>query len=110
MKSFLYSSRTRVLPKLSEEVVEQRILLEKKWAHYKLQERVSDFQIIDRLLQSQKKALEELRKESEELYQEAIQPDLTLTPISFEGPVNTPPIKDYISPDGDYIDISKKWE
>lgn len=85
-------------------------MLEKKWAHFKLKERVSDFQIIDRVLQSQKKALEELRKESEELYQEAIQPDLKLTPISFEGPVNTPPIKGYLSPDGDYIDISKKWE
>lgn len=61
-------------------------------------------------MQSQKKALEELRKESEELYQEAIQPDLSLTPISVTGPVNTPPIKGYVSPDGDYIDISKKWE
>lgn len=38
---------------------------------------------------------------------------LQINPIQFPftvcGPVRTPPIKGYDSPDGEYIDISKKW-
>lgn len=49
-------------------------------------------------LQSQKKALAELRNESEELYQAAIQPDDNLSPYTVKGPVHTPPIKNYDAP------------
>ncbi|XP_054092108.1 39S ribosomal protein L40, mitochondrial [Zeugodacus cucurbitae] len=102
--------RIRKLSPLSEENLEKRALLIKQWAKYKHQEKVSDFQTLDRLLQSQNRALDELRKESEELYQEAIQPDMTLLPITIKGPVATPPIKNYVSPDGDYIRENKKWD
>jgi len=85
-------------------------LLNKQWARFKHDEKVADFQIIDRLVQSQKKALEELRNESEELYQAAIEIDLQLLSVSLKGPVSTPPIKNYVSPDGDYIHQSMKWE
>jgi Mitochondrial ribosomal protein L28. len=30
-------------------------------------------------------------------------------PFTLKGPVRTPLIKDYDSPDGEYIDVSKKW-
>ncbi|XP_036342739.1 39S ribosomal protein L40, mitochondrial isoform X2 [Rhagoletis pomonella] len=95
---------------LRDEEIETRALLNKKWAKYKHHEKLLDFQNIDRLIQSQNRALEELRKESEELYQEAILKDITLLPVNVKGPVETPPIKNYVSPDGDYINEANKWD
>lgn len=74
------------------------------------EEKVKTFQRIDRLMEAQTKALDELRLESEELYQAAIQPDATLLPYKAQMIVQTPPIENYESPDGEYVDISKKWE
>ena len=98
------------MPVLGAAVLEERAQLNKQWARYKHEERVKDFQIIDRLFASQNKALEELRIESEELYLEAIQTAITLVPITIKGPVATPPIENYASPDGDYIHKAKNWE
>jgi predicted membrane-bound dolichyl-phosphate-mannose-protein mannosyltransferase len=33
----------------------------------------------------------------------------TQLPFTVRGPVKTPPIKGYDSPDGEYSDVSKKW-
>jgi large subunit ribosomal protein L40 len=30
-------------------------------------------------------------------------------PFTVRGPVKTPPIKGYDSPDGEYTNVSKKW-
>lgn len=95
---------------VTEAVLEQRALLEKRWTRHKMQEKLSDYQMVDKLLLSQQKALQELRYESEELYQEAIQPDLQLLPFKAIGPVSTPPIENYDSPDGEYLNVSKKWD
>lgn len=43
------------------------------WAKYKQEQHLTDIKMIDRIFISQQKALDELKKESEELYQEAIQ-------------------------------------
>ncbi|GLV40523.1 mitochondrial ribosomal protein L40 [Carabus blaptoides fortunei] len=94
---------------LPVEELERRVLLEKAWTKYKHQQHLADMQMIDRICASQQKALDELRKESEELYQEAIQIDARLLPFIARGPVSTPPIINYDSPDGDYNDITKKW-
>ncbi|XP_049812097.1 39S ribosomal protein L40, mitochondrial-like isoform X1 [Schistocerca nitens] len=96
-------------PELTTEEIDRRSLLVKDWARYKYKQSLYDLQQIDRQLFSQQQALDELRKESEELYQEAIQIDPALLPFTKKGPVLTPPIKDYESPDGEYIDTSKKW-
>lgn len=70
-----------------------------------------ELRMIDKILASQHKALEELRKESEELYEAAIQLDFSYVPCEIKGPVETPPIKDYNSvAEGDFINISRKWE
>lgn len=61
-------------------------------------------------MQAQTKALDELRLESEELYQKALEPDTTMMPFKAQVVVATPPIENYESPDGEYIDASKKWE
>ena len=95
---------------VSPAVQEARALLEKHWARHKMQENLENYKIVDRLLMAQQKALQELRFESEELYNEAIQPDLNLLPFNAKGPVATPPVDKYNSPDGEYLDISKKWE
>jgi len=63
----------RQLPNLSEEEVESRILLQKEWTRYKTQQHLNNVQTIDSIFYSQQKALDELRAESEQLYQEAIQ-------------------------------------
>lgn len=68
--------RKRSAKKLSEAQIDERSVTLKSWAFYKLKENLSDIQMVDRMLYSQQRALDELRKESEELYQEAIQVSL----------------------------------
>ncbi|XP_058117648.1 large ribosomal subunit protein mL40-like [Anopheles ziemanni] len=102
--------RRRAKPSLTPELIEGRALLEKQWAKFKMQEKLADYQLFDRIMAAQTKALNELKLESEGLYQQAIQPDPALVPFGAEGPVATPPIKNYEQPDGEYIDVSKKWE
>lgn len=91
------------------EILEARAILEKKWASFKRKQLLEDLQAIDRIMFYQQKALDELRKESEELYQEAIQIDFHMVPFTTVGPVETPPIEGYEVPDGDYQDVSTKW-
>ncbi|XP_059471169.1 large ribosomal subunit protein mL40 [Neocloeon triangulifer] len=94
---------------LSHEEMEERALLLKEWSKYKMKLKLLDIQLLDRAIMSQQKALDELRLESEELYQEAVQMDLNVMPFTIKGPTHTPAIKDYDSPDGEYTDISKDW-
>lgn len=84
--------------------------MNKKWAHYRYQENLKDFEILDKMMNAQTKALNELRLESEELYQKAIMPDMDLIPFVAKGPVRTPPIKGYEFIDGDYNDVTKKFD
>lgn len=59
-------------------------------------------------MKAQEKALNELRLESEELYQAAIQLDNDLIPFKAEGPVVTPPIDKYVSP-AEYLPIAYEY-
>jgi len=102
--------RSRKLPQISEQEMERRSLLTKKWSLYRMEENLNDFKILDKLVHAQTKALHELRFESEELYQQGIQPDMDMIPFVAKGPVQTPPIKDYTFIDGDYNDITKKYD
>lgn len=90
--------RARPSIKLSEEQKEYRALLQKDWARYQRQQHLELHRVCLRIRQSQEKALNELRAESEELYQAAIQPDEFLLPITIKGPAYTPPIKNYDVP------------
>lgn len=102
--------RMRVLQPFNEETLVERVKLFKQWAVYRHKCQLADLQMCDRMVMAQQWALDELKKESEELYQAAIQLDETLIPFKSKGPVETPPIENYESPDGEYIDISRKWE
>jgi len=53
--------------------MESRALILKDWARFKKVERMRDVRFLDLALMSQQKALQELKLESEELYQAAIQ-------------------------------------
>ena len=63
----------------------------------------------DKMLMTQQEALDELKKESVSLYESAIQFDPNIMPITFKGPVATPPIKDYIQ-DGDYKETTQSFK
>lgn len=65
---------------------------------------------IESMIASQHRALEELKAESQDLYDAAIELDMSLLSLEVTGPTRTPPIPNYDVPDGDYFDISKKWE
>lgn len=82
----------------------------KKWAHFRMEENLNDFKILDKMVVAQAKALNELQFESEELYQQAIQPDMGMIPIVVKGPVQTPPNKEYTFVDGDYINVTKVFD
>ncbi|KAL6423105.1 hypothetical protein ACFW04_010536 [Cataglyphis niger] len=104
------AQRLRQRPPLSEEETESRILLQKEWTRYKTRQHLADVQAIDSILYSQQRALDELKAESEELYQEAIQVDLGLLPYIAKGPLKTPAIENYESPDGEYINMTRKYD
>ncbi|KAK2190702.1 hypothetical protein NP493_73g03001 [Ridgeia piscesae] len=103
------SMRVRKLEPLSFEESESRALLMKQWTRYKLQQHANEMNTIQTAMLSQQVALQELRNESEELYQQAILIDLEFIPFERQGPVNTPPISGYDVPDGEYVDTTKSF-
>lgn len=90
--------RTRKIEPISFEERERRALLQKDWARYRCEENRKDFLLIGRVFRAQQKALAELKLESEDLYQAAIQPDPSLVPLRVNGPVVTPAIENYAVP------------
>ncbi|KYM97071.1 39S ribosomal protein L40, mitochondrial [Cyphomyrmex costatus] len=102
--------RLRKLPSISEEEAESRVLLQKDWTKFKTQQHLANTQTIDSIFYSQQRALDELRAESEDLYQEAIQLDLEFLPHTAKGPLKTPPIENYDNPDGEYTNTTRKFD
>lgn len=70
--NFCFSKRKRTPPTLSVETIEARALLQKDWARYKHKEYMANIAQIDRIMAAQKRALDRLYEESEDLYNEAI--------------------------------------
>lgn len=101
--------RVRSLPALSPEESERRVLLLKKWCLFKQKQDEAEKKAIKALVESQQEALKELRLESEELYQAAIQRDEGLFPFERDGPSYTPPLPGYDPPEGKCIDITKVY-
>ena len=58
---------------------------------------------------TQQHALDELKKESPSLYHSAIEFDSDIVPLTFKGPVATPPIKGYLQ-DGEYKDTTPSFK
>ena len=109
----MFTSRERPDPELSFEEEEHRALLQREWNFYKQAEQAEETRLINIAKRSQQRALEELRAESEELYQKALETDFTLFPLDIKGPTCTPPIKGYkefTSLDGEYVDKTKSFK
>ncbi|XP_005077559.1 39S ribosomal protein L40, mitochondrial [Mesocricetus auratus] len=106
---FLDKSRQRPQKEHSFEESEQRALLLKRWALYRQQEHEAERDAIKAMLDAQQEALQELKLESPELYEEAIKRDPSLFPFEKEGPHHTPPISNYQAPEGRYNDITKVY-
>ncbi|NXH23043.1 RM40 protein, partial [Bucco capensis] len=102
-------SRVRSLPPLSFEETERRVLLLKKWCLFKQKQDKAEKEAIQRLVEAQQEALEELRLESEELYQAAIRRDEELLPFERDGPKYTPALPGYDPPEGKCVDITKVY-
>ncbi|KAL4646544.1 39S ribosomal protein L40, mitochondrial-like [Arapaima gigas] len=106
---FLDDLRVRSPPHLSSEESERRALLLKEWTRYKHAQHQAEMAAIGEALKAQQEALEELRLESEELYQAALKRDPGLVPFEHQGPSYTPPVPDYQAPEGKYSDITKVY-
>ncbi|XP_019744270.1 large ribosomal subunit protein mL40 [Hippocampus comes] len=105
----LDETRVRSAPRLSFDESESRALLLKEWGRYKHEQHLAEMQAIQLALEAQREAMDELKTESEELYQAALQPDPLMFPFSREGPAYTPPKANYEAPDGKYTDITKVY-
>jgi large subunit ribosomal protein L40 len=82
----------------------------KLWSIYKSEERVTELKSIKSMVYSQNRALNELRKESQELYESAISVDNDLMPFKVEDvKKETPKIDNYETPDGRITDLTKQW-
>ncbi|XP_040052165.1 large ribosomal subunit protein mL40 [Gasterosteus aculeatus] len=106
---FLDETRERSAPRLSFEDSEGRALLLKEWCRYKQEQHMAEVQAVELALEAQREALDELKLESEELYQAALKPDPLMFPFTHKGPVYTPPKSKYEAPDGKYNDITKVY-
>ncbi|XP_077165017.1 large ribosomal subunit protein mL40 [Paroedura picta] len=106
---YMDQKRVRDTSPLSFEESERKALLMKKWTEYKRLQSKAEMQTIQSLLAAQEQALNELRLESEELYQAAIQRDDGLFPFEREEPVFTPPLANYEAPEGKCNDVTKVY-
>uniref|UniRef100_A0AC34F5M7 Large ribosomal subunit protein mL40 n=1 Tax=Panagrolaimus sp. ES5 TaxID=591445 RepID=A0AC34F5M7_9BILA len=104
------SERIREMPVISEEKAEERALILKEYTKFAHQQRLADEAWLKESIKRQDAALKELKRLSPELYNTAIQLDQNLLPLHIKGPSLTPPIKGYVSPDGEYVDTTKSWK
>ena len=120
--------RERNLPVLSpnelEDKAEQHALLIKEWSRFAGRRHENEIRQIDAVLISRQRALEELRRESHELYAEALKPDNGILDQNGKvfyqatGPTATPPIRmittkhglneDWLI-DGHYEEVTKEY-
>ncbi|KAA0192179.1 hypothetical protein HAZT_HAZT003653 [Hyalella azteca] len=114
--------RERPAAKLPSEELHARRNVELQWARYKHRQVCHESSILAAALHSQHRALQDFRSDglnilmsvaspmSESLWLEAIQEDQFALPFRSYGPLSSLPIAGYDGPDGEYVDVSKKWE
>uniref|UniRef100_A0A7E4ZXX5 Large ribosomal subunit protein mL40 n=1 Tax=Panagrellus redivivus TaxID=6233 RepID=A0A7E4ZXX5_PANRE len=101
--------RLRTLPTISEEKADERAFTLKAYTKFCHEQRLADERWLRRALKAQDSALNELKRIAPELYEAAVEPDTGLLPLKMQGPSVTPPLKEYQSPDGDYVDTTRTW-
>ncbi|CAK8677649.1 unnamed protein product [Clavelina lepadiformis] len=100
--SWKMDKRARSKLEISEEEEDKRVLLEKEWARKTFRSRKQESWKIKLLLRHQQRALEELRQESEKLYNAALQCEDLSIPFTCRGPVQSTPLEGYLPPLGGY--------
>lgn len=102
--------RYRLPVELTEAEIDERAVTAKEYSASRSALMQLDDAWIRESIRKQEKALRELKKLSPELYAAAVQPDLGMSEkIVLHGPAATPPLPQYDSPDGDYIDTTRSW-
>ncbi|ETN76264.1 hypothetical protein NECAME_11802 [Necator americanus] len=101
--------RYRAAVLLTEEQIDQRAVALKEYSRSRNQLQHLDDDWVRYALKTQQKALQELKTVDIELYQKAVAPAAASLPVVIRGPGLTPPIANYQSPDGDYIDTTRTW-
>jgi large subunit ribosomal protein L40 len=71
-----FSIRKRPSVQLTSEETTHRLMLNRDWAKHKYRQHQQEITFLSRALQSQENALEQLKIESEELYEQALQVNL----------------------------------
>ena len=103
-------ARTRVLEPLSFEESEKRAKLKREYSEWSAGMCRLDAAQIKRVQESQRRALAELKAESEELYLKAIETDDAMLEMTSPILTSTPPIAGYEAPDGEHNDVTKTFE
>lgn len=71
--SFFFSIRKRPSTSLTSEETTRRLMLNRDWAKHKHQQHRQEITFISRALKSQENALEQLKMESQDLYEKALE-------------------------------------
>ena len=101
------ASRKRQNPDIAPEITEERIILSKEWARHTMKTHREELHKLQVRAKSRHNALNELKRVSLELYNEAIKVNRTIYPLILNGPVETPPFDEYVAPDLDDINIKQ---
>lgn len=105
--SLLESTRKRQITVFPAEAKEVRILLSKEWAKHKMKSYREEHCKLQVRNGSRQDALNELKKISLNLYNEAVKVNRIVYPLILNGPVETPPCTGYVAPDLDDINIKQ---
>jgi len=103
--TWFHQSRQREIVTLTEQQIEERVLLQKEWAREQMKNHKIDLKMIRDRVKARQDALRELKKESIFLYEEALKLDKDIYPLAIKGPMSTPPLDSYIAPD--FVDEKK---
>uniref|UniRef100_A0A0N4ZNH6 Large ribosomal subunit protein mL40 n=1 Tax=Parastrongyloides trichosuri TaxID=131310 RepID=A0A0N4ZNH6_PARTI len=103
------SERYRTLEELSSKSLKDEILIHKEYNSLQTKLWRIDDEWIQKVNSAQEKALDRLKVLSPSLHAAAIELDETKIKFNFQGPPQTQFKKNYEAPDGDFIDVTKKW-
>lgn len=84
-------------------------MLKKIWSVYKKEEARLEHQSLEKTFSAQKRALQQLRDCSEDLYQAAMSVDEKLLPFKSKMKTDTPPIVNIQKADGQKVNITKEY-
>lgn len=103
-------ARRRPITEDDEKVIEMMNKMSRLWISYNSQRRRMEQQAISRVVASQQKALDILRRESPDLYSAAVAIDPNFLPLEDEHLLTeTAPNPEFTPEDGTKTDISKVW-